>query len=80
MCDRAANQPETVEESALRHIQSESLHEAIDRLPAVQKRRLQLYYFSNLTYEQIAEKEKCSKVAVKYAIDKAIKALQHFLK
>lgn len=78
--DRAAERPETVEETVMRNIQHEALHKAIEQLPEKQRDRLMLYYFSGLTYDQIAEKENCSKVAVKYSIDKAIKALKNLLK
>ena len=33
-----------------------------------------------LSYEQIAKEEGCSKVAVKYSIDKAVKKLKEILK
>ena len=78
--DRAVNRPETVEETVMRSIQHEALHKAIEQLPDKQRDRLIQYYFSGLTYEQIAEKESCSQVAVKYSIDKAIKALKNLLK
>lgn len=73
---RAVNQPETPEETALRHLEMEQLYEAMKRLPAAQYRRLVLYYFKDLTYEQIAEMEGCTKVAVKAAIDRALAALK----
>lgn len=77
---RALNQPENVEDIVLKKLQEEALHKAIRRLPEKQKRRLILYYFEELTYEQIAELEGCSKVAVKYMIDKAVKILKKILK
>lgn len=73
---RSVHHRETVEEEVFRHIESEMLHRAIATLPEVQQRRLLLYYFGNLTYQEIAELEGCSKVAVKYTIDKAILALR----
>ena len=76
---RAFNQLESVEETALRYIQNEDLHHAIKKLSEKQRRRLILYYFEEYTYEQIAKMENCSKVAVKYSIDKAIVALRKFL-
>lgn len=77
---RALQKPESVEEIVLRKIQIKDLHIAIHTLPEMQKRRLLLYYFEHLTYEQIAEREGCSKVAVKYTIDKALAALKKILK
>jgi len=80
IANREAVSPVSVEEEALRDIQNELLYKAIKLLPEKQRDRLMLYYFSGLTYEQIAEKECCSKIAIKYSIDKAIKALKNFLK
>ena len=77
---RALERPEDLEELVLRRLQEEELHKAIRRLPEKQKRRLILYYFEEMTYEQIAELEGCSKVAVKYMIDKAVEVLKKNLK
>lgn len=72
---RAAQEPETVEETAMRHIQSERLHKAIAALPEKQRHRLILYYFGELTCEQIAELEGCSHPAIMKSISAAIEKL-----
>ena len=72
--------PKSVEEIVYEHIQSEQLHNAISKLPEVQRRRLTLYYFAELTYEQIAEMEGCTIMPVKRSVDTAIKKLKIFLK
>lgn len=77
---RAIKQQETVEDIALHNLQIEKLHSAISKLPEMQKHRLILHYFEDLSYEQIAKEEGCSKVAVKYSIDKAVKKLKEILK
>ena len=76
---RAILRKETVEEEVFRHIENEMLHRAIATLPKVQRRRLTLYYFGNLTYQEIADLDGCSKVAVKYTIDKALAALKKII-
>ena len=76
---RATHRRETVEEEVFRHIENEMLHRAIAILPEVQRRRLTLYYFGNLTYQEIADLDGCSKVAVKYTIDKALAALKKII-
>ncbi len=76
---RAALHATGVEDIVLGYIQNETLHQAISNLPELQRRRLILYYFGEFTYEQIATMEKCSKVAVKYSVDKAIVALRKIL-
>ncbi len=78
--DRAVYRPATVEESALQSMEYAQLHRAISGLPEIQKRRLILYYFQGLTYEQIAEMEGCTKRAVKFSVDIAVEKLKKFFK
>ena len=66
---------ETVEETVFRHIESEMLHKAIATLPEVQRRRLLLYYFGNMTYQEIAELEGCKHPAVMKSVKAAIEGL-----
>ena len=47
----------------------------IDELPDIQKRRLVKYFFGNKTLEQIAKEESCTKRAVKFSIDIALKKI-----
>lgn len=77
---RAIYQPETVEDIVFHNIQVQQLHRAIKRLPKIQRHRLLLYFFEGMTYEEIARVDGCSKVAVKYVIDKAIENLKKNLK
>ncbi len=76
---RAVDKPEGMEEIVFRKIQAEKLHKAINELPEKQKRRLILHYFQELTYVEIAEREKCSTRAVEYSIHGAIQNLKKFL-
>ena len=78
--DRAVHRPATVEESALQRMEYAQLHKAISELPEIQRRRLILYYFQDLTYEQIAEKEGCTFQAVAKSVAAAEKRLKNFLK
>ena len=78
--DRAVYRPATVEESALQSMEYAQLHRAISGLPEIQKRRLILYYFQGLTYEQIAEMEGCTKRAVKFSVDIAVEKLKKIFK
>lgn len=71
--------PETPEEAACRHLETEQLHQAIALLPAVQRRRLLLYFFGDFTYSQIAEMEGCRHQAVQKSIYAALKNLKKFL-
>ena len=75
--NRRTTQPqESVEETVFQRIENEALHRAIAQLPEKQRRRLVLYYFGEITYEQIAEMEGCTKRAVKFSIDIALKTLK----
>lgn len=70
---------ETVEESVLRSMENERLYKVISNLPEVQRRRLLLYYFGDLTYEQIAIKEGCTFQAIGKSIAAAEKNIKKFL-
>lgn len=76
---RAFYKAESVEDAALRNIEYERLHRAISELPETQRRRLTLYYFQGLTYEQIAKMEGCTIMPVKRSIDLALKKIKLFL-
>ena len=76
--DRAVYRPATVEESALQSMEYAQLHRAISELPEIQKRRLILYYFQGLTYEQIAGMEGCTFQAVAKSVAAAEKRLKNF--
>ena len=77
--DRAFQLPEPMEDTVSRIIENRRLIEAIRTLPAVQRRRLVLYYFHDLTYEQIAKIEHCTIMPVKRSIDRAIIKLRQIL-
>ena len=76
LSQRALVQQEPLEEGVHRKILYDWLHASISKLPTVQRRRLFLYYFGGYTYEQIAKIEGCTKMAIKFSIDIAIKKLR----
>ena len=77
---RAINKTKLTEEIAESNIITEELLNAIKELQTTQKRRLILYYLYDYTLEEIAIKEHCSKVAIKYSLDISIKNLKKNLK
>ena len=77
---RAVQKPEGIEEVVLKKIQAETLHTAMKKLPEMQRRRMQMYYFEDMTYEQIARKEGCTKMPVKRSIEAGIERLKKELK
>ncbi len=78
--ERAVHTPKSVEDTAFDSMLNEHLRQAIQQLPQIQRRRFVLYYEFGLTYEQIGQMEGCSKMAVKYTIDKAKTEISQFLK
>lgn len=74
--NRAFYKAESLEETVSRSLEYELLHKAISKLPEIQRRRLLLYFFGEMTYEQIAKMEGCTKRAVKFSVDIAIEKLK----
>ena len=67
--------PTSIEEKVEKKIIFDDIKEVINSLPEVQKRRLRKYYFDDMTLEEIANEENCTKVAVKYSIDIALEKI-----
>ena len=61
----------SVEEMTFDSLRNYQLLKAIQELPKIQRRRFILHHEFGLTYEQIAEIEGCTKMAVKFTLDKA---------
>ena len=76
---RIADPSESVENHVYRRIMYQQLHKAIARLPAIQRRRILLYYFGGYTYEQIAQMEGCKHPAIVKSIAAAKKKLMEYL-
>lgn len=74
--DRAFYKAGRIEDIVSESIEYEQLHRAVSELPEVQRRRLKLYFFGELTYEQIAKLEGCTKRAVKFSVDIAVEKLK----
>ena len=77
---RSAQEPAPVEDAVYESMQTQALREGVNQLPEVQKRRLQMYFFDGLTYEEIAVREGCSYQAVQKSIAAALKKSRKFLK
>ena len=73
---RIADTTEPVEDLVYRRSMYHELHKAIAQLPEIQRRRILLYYFGGYTYEQIAHMENCTKRAIKFSVDAALKNLR----
>lgn len=66
----------SVEEVVCWNLKREQLYRAIECLTEIQRRRLILYYFHDLTYEKIAEIEGCTVMPVKRSIDRAVEKIK----
>ena len=66
----------SLEENVIEKIENEKLNNALSALSDLHRRRILLYFKHNLSFSQIAEIEGCSKMAVKYSIDKALEELR----
>ena len=75
---RTVQQQKSVEETVFQRVEVETLRQAIAKLPEKQRSRLVLYYFGGFTYEQIAKMEGCTKRAVKFSVDIALKNLKNY--
>ncbi len=73
---RIADTTEPVEDLVYRRSMYHELHKAIAQLPEIQRRRILLYYFGGYSYEQIAQMENCTKRAIKFSVDAALKKLR----
>ena len=72
----AATLPESVEETVMKNLQHEALYEAIRQLPETQRRRMVLYSFKGITYEQIVEIERCSHPSVIKSVNDSIEKIK----
>ena len=78
--ERVMSKAEMVEDTAWFRICNERLYHAIASLSEIQRRRIIRYYFYDLTYEQIAELERCSVHSVFVAIKRAEDKIKNFFK
>lgn len=70
----------SVEEEIEEKLQNEELYKAINILSETQKRRLKLYYFEDLTLQEIADLEGCSVKNVYKSIEQAKEKIAKNLK
>ena len=75
---RAINKEITVEEIVISNLEKEKIHKAILKLPEIQRRRIKMYFFEELTQKEIANKEGTSIRAIQYSLKIALKNLRKF--
>jgi len=77
---RALEKPISIEEQIEYNDDIFNLKKAIDKLPEIQKRRIKMYYFDNLSLEKIAQIEECSFQAISKSILTGVTNLKKNLK
>ena len=77
---KVKGQQKLLEDIVLEKIVYEKLYQEIEKLPEIQKRRLKLYYFEEMTLEEIAQIENCTKMAIKFSINAGLKRILKNLK
>ena len=77
---RAVRKEEMIEDIILAVFENEMLLKAICDLTETQRKRLLLYYYEYLTYEQIAKIEGCTKMPVLRSIKKAEEKIKEYFK
>lgn len=70
-----SNKPQSLEEEILQNMLYNELKLEISKLPEIQRRRLVLYFFNDLTLQEIAIIDNCTPQAVKKSLDSSIKKL-----
>ena len=73
---RAFNKPESIDDIVIKNINNEKLQKELDKLTKEQRRRILLYYDYQLTMEEIATIEGCSKQSIQESIKWGIKKLK----
>lgn len=68
-----------VEDLVISKLEKGKIHNAISRLPEIQRRRIILYFFKDLKLREISKKEHTSIRAIQYSINIALKNLKKFL-
>lgn len=78
--ERAFQKEEGIEDAVIKKLEKERLHNAIEQLSEIQKRRLIKYYFEDKNYEEIAKEEGCSFQMVAKSVKAAIRNLKKMLR
>ncbi len=73
--DEIISKATSIEDEILNNLIVDDIRKVIRSLPTIQKKRIYKYFFQNKTLEQIAKEERCSKVAIKHSIDRALEKI-----
>ena len=74
------DKPIELEDYIIQKVTFEELYNAISKLPDIQQRRIKMYYFEEMTEQEIAEKEHTTQQSVHIILKRAIDNLKKLLK
>lgn len=77
---RAFAPPKSVESTVIDELERKQLLMELECLPETPRTRLKMYFFENLTYEEIARKYDCTYQAIQCSLEGAIKILKKKIK
>ncbi len=77
---RAIDKPMGLEDIVIQKATFEDLRNAIKLLPTIQRKRIKLYYFEEMTMEEIAKIENCSIHSVFVSLERGKEKLKELLK
>lgn len=77
---RAKNKPISLEDEVINRLTFEDLKQAINTLSDIKKRRIKMYYFDDMTLEEIAKLEHTSHQAISKSLREALAEIKKIIK
>ena len=78
--NRLKNKPFLLEDEILNKLYCEEVFSLLNELPELQRKRIKMYYFSNMTLDEIAKIEGTTHQAISKSINNGIRKLQKLVK
>lgn len=78
--NRLKNKPSLLEDEILNKLYCEEVFSLLNELPELQRKRIKMYYFSNMTLDEIAKIEGTTHQAISKSINNGIRKLQKLVK
>lgn len=78
--NRLKNKPSLLEDEIVNKLYCEEVFSLLNELPELQRKRIKMYYFSNMTLDEIAKIEGTTHQAISKSINNGIRKLQKLVK
>ena len=78
--NRLKKKPSLLEDEILNKLYCEGVFSLLNELPELQRKRIKMYYFSNMTLDEIAKIEGTTHQAISKSINNGIRKLQKLVK